>query len=292
MKVAVLGAGGQLGSEFVKQLGDEAVPLYHSQPPAVDVCAPQVLMAVFEKLRPSWVVNTAAFHNVDECERSPEKAFMVNTYGALNVARAASAVGARVVYISTDYVFGDKGPWYPHSVPDPLNVYGVSKYAGEILTHLYCKGSVVIRTASLFGKQPPSKGRNFVETMLALSGEDELEIVNDLTMQPTYAPDLAAWVIQMMRVDGFSSIHHITNCGPCTWFEFAQEIFKQVGVSIYLRPCSSRSRDLARRPKNSVLLEGGGVAYLRPWREALRDYLKWREQVRGAKWLSSRSNRS
>ena len=176
MKVVVIGATGQLGSDLVKVFED-VIPLTHRDIEVTDLSSCEIL----KELKPDVVINTAAYHKTDECEENPEKSFLVNSVGARNIALICKEIGAIDVYISTDYVFdGSKGESYTEEdVPDPINVYGVSKYAGEILTRNICDRYYIVRVASLFGIAGASgKGGNFVETMIkkGKSG-DELYVI-------------------------------------------------------------------------------------------------------------------
>ena len=164
MKVAVIGASGQLGSDLVKVFED-VIPLTHKDIEVTDLSSCEIL----KELKPDVVINTAAYHKTDECEENPEKAFLVNSVGARNVALICKEIGAIDVFISTDYVFdgSKKEPYTEEDVPNPINVYGVSKYAGEILTRYICGKYYIIRVASLFGVAGArGKGGSFVETMI------------------------------------------------------------------------------------------------------------------------------
>ena len=175
-------------------------------------------------------------------------------------------------------MFGHNGPWMEMDKPEPLNVYGVSKLAGEMMTALGNPEWVVVRTASLFGGQPSGKKGNFVQTMLRLAEEkDTISVVNDLVMSPTYVKDLAS-ILRMLMQRDLRGLFHLVNQGQASWFSFADAIFRMAGVRVNLQPCSSADRDKAVRPRNSALVgvraDTQGLN-LRPWREALEDYLKF-----------------
>jgi len=277
MKVAVIGASGQLGSDLIKVF-DDVIPLTHRDIEVTDLSSCEVL----KELKPDVIINTAAYHKTDECEENPEKTFLVNSVGARNVALICRKIGAIDVYISTDYVFdgAKKEPYTEEDIPNPINVYGVSKYAGEILTRYICEKCYIIRVSSLFGVAGArGKGGNFVETMIkkAKAG-DELNVVNDITMSPTYTKDAAVAIKEIIYNKLPYGIYHVTNDGSCTWYEFAKTIFEITGIDAKLNPITSdKFPTKAKRPKNSALsiekMKSFGIV-MRHWRDALKDYLK------------------
>lgn len=278
MKVAIIGANGQLGSDLVKAFGEEAIPLTHKDLDVTDLESLKVL----KELNSDIIINTAAYHKTDECEENPEKTFLVNSLGARNVALISKEIGAIYVYISTDYVFsGTKGePYTEEDVPDPINVYGISKYAGELLTKYINDKYYIIRVSSLFGVAGASgKGGNFVETMLRLAkAGKEINVVNDIVMSPTYTKDAASAIRQILEKKLPYGIYHVTNDGFCTWYEFAKAIFEITGIDANLDPITSdKFPTKAKRPKFSALsiekLKSYGI-YMRYWKEALGDYLR------------------
>lgn len=279
MKVAVIGARGQLGSALMKTLGTRAVALSHTD---LDVTWTDNLIAetLLEEGELDWIINCAAAHKVDALEGCPNKALSVNALGAYNVAWAARNIGAGVVYISTDYVFGHNGPWYESDAKNPLSTYGASKVAGEDFTRICASRWLIVRTSTLFGGP-----NSFVRTMLGLAKtRDTLTVTDDRIMSPSYAPDVARKIVEILEleeqttaVQGFYSVCHITNTGSCTFKQFAEEIFEQVGLSIEVLPGKAADRDIAMRPRNSVLKHGFlayyGLGNMRPWQDALSEYL-------------------
>jgi dTDP-4-dehydrorhamnose reductase len=278
-RIAVLGSTGQLGSELVDalRLDDqfETVPLVHSDCDCTKV--PQVINAI-RNLHPDVVINCAAYVRVDDCEDHAHEAFEVNAVGALNVARACAQYSALCVYISTDYVFnGAKdGPYVESDVTCPINVYGVSKLAGEYLVKLTASRWLIVRMASLFGKTGArGKGGNFVETVIdkAKAGES-LHVVNDIMMSPTYALDASNALVLLLR-ENATGVFHLTNSGACTWYEFAQAILDFTGIGAVVVPISSDEFPTpARRPANSALRSIFSACGLRPWQDGLLAYLK------------------
>jgi len=278
MRVAVIGANGQLGSDLVRAFGENAIPLTHRDLDVTDIESLKIL----KELGPDVIINTAAYHKTDECEENPEKTFLVNSVGARNVATVAKEINAINVYISTDYVFdGEKGkPYTEDDVPNPINIYGVSKYAGELLTRYMHSEHYVTRVSSLFGIAGASgKGGNFVETMIRLAKADrEINVVNDMAMSPTYTRDAAFAIKEILEKRLPYGVYHVTNDGFCTWYEFAKAIFEITGIEVDLNPITSdKFPTKAKRPKFSALsiekLKSFGIN-MRPWKEALKDYLK------------------
>uniref|UniRef100_A0A7C3RA59 dTDP-4-dehydrorhamnose reductase n=1 Tax=Archaeoglobus fulgidus TaxID=2234 RepID=A0A7C3RA59_ARCFL len=284
MKVAVIGANGQLGTDLVEVFKEdspfEVIPLNHKD---LDVTISDTL-GILKELKPDVIINTAAYVRVDDSELYPEKAFQVNAIGALNVARVASEIDAVNVYISTDYVFdGTKGePYTEEDTPNPINVYGLSKYAGEIFTRNYSKKYYIVRVASLYGKAGArGKGGNFVDFMIqkARNGE-EIRVVDDTFMSPTYTKDVARTLKKFLELKPEFGVYHMVNEGFCSWYEFAKAIFKILEWNVEVKPIkSSELKRLAKRPGFSALrnrkLEELNLK-MRPWREALKDYLRER----------------
>lgn len=285
MSILVIGANGQLGTDLCEVLrSSDLVPLNHAE---IEITDMNSVKEAFKKYNPNSVINTAAYARVDDCEDDPDRAFQVNALGARNVAVAAQELGAKLVHISTDYVFGgDKEsrdrPYTEFDTPVPLNIYGKSKAAGEDMVRHLCTRHFIIRTSALFGTKGASgKGGNFVETMLRLAKEkEELKVVNDQIFSPTYTKDLARKIVQLIETE-YYGIFHITNKGSCSWYEFTKEILRQTGLKTPIIPLTSdQYLQKAVRPKYSVLdnyhLRLLGMEDMRPWQEALEDYLKRR----------------
>jgi len=281
VKIAVIGSTGQLGQDLIRTWGGEAVGFAHGD---LDVTDGVGVASAMHSLRPDWVINTAAYHRVDDCEVNPALAFAVNTLGAQNVARAASLVGAGVVFVSTDYVFGaqDRGRDHPYEEGDdpcPLNVYGVSKAAGERLVVQDNERHIVVRTAGLYGTATSRKGWTFPELMLEKARtEGSVSVVTDQVLSPTFTADLADKTRELVERDA-KGVFHLTNAGECSWFEFARGTFELAGVEAEMKPIETgQTGRRARRPSYSALatsrLAGVGLGPMRPWNEALADYLR------------------
>lgn len=264
----------------MRVLGEDAIGLTHAD---IDVADGIGVSQVLREHQPDWVINTAAFHRVDDCELNPTLAFAVNATGAANVARAAAETGAGVVFYSTDYVFGGEGrarhdPHTESSLPDPYNVYGVSKLAGERMVMNANPRHLVIRSAGLYGTATSRKGWTFPELMANKGRNDGwVKVVTDQALSPTYTYDLAEATRALMERDA-SGLFHLTNEGECSWFEFAQATFDIAGIAVNMEPTITVTGERrARRPPYSALtserLAAAGVPPLRPWREALEHYL-------------------
>lgn len=286
MRVAIIGARGQLGTDLVKVMADwSVIPLAHED---VDVCDAKAARQVLERVEPDVVVNTAAYNRVDECEEEVEKAFAVNAFAVRNVAEVCADLGALLVHISTNYVFDGlkREPYSEGDLPNPVNVYGLSKLAGEYFARNYCKRHLVIRTSGLYGVAGSrAKGGNFVEAMIRLAAEGKIiRVVDDQFITPTYTRDLALKIRELIE-DRMCGLYHVTNSGYCSWHSFAERIFSLVGLNVQLLPISSADlRAKARRPGWSVLgseaLRRAGLGELRSWDEALVEYLQERSGQR------------
>ena len=282
MRVAVVGSSGQLGTDLVKVLVKaghyEVFALTHRE---IECTDPVSIEKALTTASPDAVVNCAAFVRVDDAEDRPDDAFRVNSLGALSVARACARMNALCVYISTDYVFdGNKrSPYVESDTPRPINVYGVSKVAGEHLVQQTCPRWLIARMASLFGQAGSSgKGGNFVETILAKAKTGEpLRLVSDVRMSPTYTHD-AARALEVLLRQRAAGLFHLANAGHCTWYEFARRALEIVGLANSVEAIASASYPMkARRPQDSSLestkLDADLRACLRPWHKALETYL-------------------
>jgi dTDP-4-dehydrorhamnose reductase len=279
-KIALIGADGQLGSELFKVLDDQEVhPLYYPEFDVIDAAkASQTLCS----LSPDEIINTAAYHRVDECEDHPEKSFAVNTVAVRNLALLCRDLDATLVHFSTDYVFGGekRTPYVEDDFPNPLNLYAVSKLAGEYFARNIPEKFFLIRTCGLFGETGCwGKGTNFIETMIERERRGEpIRVVNDQWVTPTSASELAQKVKELLQTTHWG-LYHMTNEGECTWYEFARKIFELMGSETYVEPVDSLSFGAkARRPAYSVLENRNakkiGITPFSHWETALEVYLK------------------
>jgi len=287
--IVVIGSTGQLGSDCLEAFAaDGVVGLSHDD---LELGDAEQVRAVLARLRPAVVVNTAAFHDVPRCEREPERAFALNAVAPWRLAQACSAVGARLVHVSTDYVFdGTKGaPYVETDRPAPLNLYANSKLAGEHAVLAVGGAHQVVRSSGLYGVRPcRAKGGNFLDTIGRVAAErDEVTVVDDEVLTPTFTADLAAQLRVLAR-DGAPGLYHATDHGSCSWFEFTREFFALAGIRTPLRAISVRDLTpppAVRRPHYSVLanaaLAAAGLDRMRPWRDALADCVRRRARAHG-----------
>jgi len=282
MKILITGANGQLGTDLCQVLQHfEVIPLTHND---IEIGDMNTVKQVFDKYKPDTIINTAAFVWVDDCESDKDKAFLINALGARNIAVATQELGAVLIHISTDYVFGGEAehhviPYTEFDVSVPLSVYGRSKLAGEDFVRHLCSRHFIIRSSGLFGAAGASgKGGNFVETILGLAREQkELTVVDDQILSPTYTKDLAKKIAQLITTE-YYGIFHIVNKGACSWYEFTREILKLGGIDVTVIPVGSdQYPQKARRPRFSAMdnyhLRLLGMNDMRSWQEALREYM-------------------
>lgn len=273
MKILITGADGQLGQALQLVLkGHTLVPAVW---PAFDLLKPDAESSVLEA-RPDAVIHAAAYTDVDGAEREPERAMAVNVEGTERMARAAAKTGARLLYISTDYVFdGRKGaPYVETDEPNPINVYGRSKLEGEQRALALCPNTLIVRTSWLYGVH----GKNFVRTIMQRAAEQQLlRVVADQRGCPTYAADLAEVLARLLDLD-VCGVAHAAGGGDCSWHEFACEIVSLMGRSVPVHPITSAEVGRpTRRPAYSVLanrvLADAGMA-LPHWKDALTRFMR------------------
>ncbi len=287
MRALLIGANGQLGNDLVKTLTEVSlIPLTHQD---VDICEPVGLRETLRRHAPDVVINTAAYHKVDECETNVEKTFTVNTYGVRNLALACKEQGCALLHMSTDYVFGGEAgrrtPYTEADTPNPLNVYGIAKLAGEYFVRYILDRYWIVRSQWLYGVAGASgKGGNFVELMLRLAREGrDIKVVDDQVGSPTYTLDLARKINQLIETQHYG-VYHITNAGECTWYKFACKIWELASLSPKAEPTTTAAFGaIATRPAYSVLdnvaLRAINLDDMRPWEEALVAYLAERRSI-------------
>lgn len=274
-KILILGAKGMLGSDLVKVFSrDRNYKVIDWDKEELDITNQKSVIKEISKIKPDIVINAAAYTDVDGCETNRDLCIKVNGKAVGYIALACKRIGAVLVHYSTDYIFnGKKKEGYKEDDSEigPINVYGESKALGEKELQKNTDKFYLIRTAWLYGKN----GKNFVETMLKLAKEkNELSVVNDQHGKPTYTLDLAKKTKELLEGNYPFGIYHITNEGATTWYEFARKIFEIAGIQIKVKPVtSSQFPRPARRPEYSVLINTK-LPKLRPWEEALEEYLR------------------
>jgi dTDP-4-dehydrorhamnose reductase len=281
MKVAVIGANGQLGTDIClafRANGDEVVELNHG---TLEVSDPASVSSALTAARPNVVVNTAAFHHVEKCEADPMRAFAVNGVGARNLALVTRELGAVLTHISTDYVFDGRkrSPYEESDTPCPLNVYGNTKLAGEYFALTLNERSFVVRTSAIYGKSLcRAKGMNFVEKMLKLAKErDEIKVTDSEVVSPTPTADIASQIVRLSRCDQYGLLH-ATSEGSCSWYDFTREIFRLAGIKTKLIVAGPNEFPAkVPRPEYSVLenrrLKQLNLNVFEPWQVGLKKYL-------------------
>lgn len=277
MKVLVTGANGQLGYDVVRLALQKGHEVFAATRHELDITHLDETRRVISMQMPEAVIHCAAYTAVDAAESDADTAFRVNAYGTRNVALASEEVGARLVYVSTDYVFDGcaNQPYSEHHPTAPQSVYGKSKRAGEELAQMVCRRLIIARTAWVYGEH----GNNFVRTMLQLGRTREVvRVVDDQIGSPTYTRHLAAALLALSEQDVYG-IYHLTGGGHCSWYDFAAEIFRLASLPARLEPCSTIEFPRpAPRPAYSVLdnlaLRVNGMPRLPAWQDGLRAYLQ------------------
>lgn len=282
MRVAVIGANGQLGMDVLTEFqsaGDEIAGLMHED---VDICSVHSTRDALGRIQPKIIVNTAAMHHVENCEKEPLRAYEVNALGARILAIVARELDAKLVHVSTDYVFSGskKAPYLETDAAAPLNVYGNTKLAGEAFLQGTAEKYFILRTSALYGKNPcrAKGGKNFVDLMLKLAGErDELRVVDDEVVSPTCTSELAKQIVILSHTEHYG-LYHATAEGSCSWYEFAKTIFELTGTRANLKVAGPNEFPAkVPRPKYSVLensrLKKLGLNSFRSWSEGLGCYL-------------------
>lgn len=281
MRVLVTGAKGQLGTDVMAELKSNNIEAVGIDREELDIVDAKACEEFFDKAnaekRIDAVIHCAAYTAVDKAEDEQELSYNINALGTKNIATACKKFDMKLMYISTDYVFNGQGerPWEPDDERQPLNVYGKTKYEGELFVEEIAKKYFIVRIAWVFGVA----GNNFIKTMLKLAKErDSLTVVDDQIGSPTYTADLSKLLVSMIQTDKYGR-YHATNEGYCSWYEFAKEIFKVAGVTINVAAVDSSAYPAkAKRPANSRMekkkLDEMGFKRLPSWQDATRRYIE------------------
>ncbi|WP_025699325.1 dTDP-4-dehydrorhamnose reductase [Paenibacillus forsythiae] len=282
MKILVTGAAGQLGRDVVVLLESRGYEVLACDRQEMDITDLDQCGKVIGEFGPEAIIHCAAHTSVDAAETDVDAAYLINAVGTRNVALAAEKAGAKLVYISTDYVFDGQGsrPYHEYDNTDPKSIYGKSKRAGEVLVQTLSSKYFIVRTSWVYGKY----GNNFVKTMLKFGQEKPvLQVVEDQKGSPTYTVDLANFLLELIGTEKYG-IYHASNTEICTWYEFTQAIFAEaeeilgLKFTAKLEPCTTEQFPRpAPRPRNSVMehlsIRTNGLKDLRPWREGLKAFL-------------------
>lgn len=274
MRALITGGGGQLASDLVTVLGDDAVALSHSE---LDIDVPEQIDRAFEEHRPDVVFNCAAFHNVDQCEREPDQSWATNVRAVMELAKRP----AKLVHLSTNYVFDGRReePYGEEDLPSPRSVYALTKLAGEYAALGYAEDSLVVRSGGLYGfAGNASKGGNFVQRMIGRAREQsQLKMVADQRLQPTFTLDLAKALADAVERDA-TGVLHLVNEGAMSWYDFTVAIMENAAIDV---PIEAGTTTIppggVDRPLNGVLArpraDALGLPRLRPVTDALQDYM-------------------
>ena len=283
MKVLIIGANGQLGVDLVNVFRAkeyDVITLNHEQ---VSVVNQKLLAKLLTEMAPNVVINTAAMHNVEDCEEKPEASFQVNGLGASNLSTICEEIGATLVHFSTDYIFDGrkKSSYIESDLPNPLNTYGVTKLAGEHYIQAISKKYYVIRVSGLYGNSIcRAKGLNFVDLMIKLSKEkEEIRVVDNEILTPTSTHAIAQQVEHLVSNHGAYGIYHMTAQGACSWNRFAKQIFYLIKASVILKIANPDEFPMKTlRPTYSVLenrnLKEQKLDIMPTWEECLRVYVE------------------
>ena len=293
MKILLIGSKGQLATALRPRLeaaGHRVTALTHEE---CDLAAPAMVERQLDAHAPEAVINTAAYNQVDRSETAIEEAFAANSYGPRALALSCAARRMTLTHVSTNYVFDGRrsAPYDEAAAPNPLSVYGLSKLAGERFVQAHAPRHFIVRTAGVYGRHAGRKaGENFVERMIATAsaasnhsstgGGRPLRVVNDQIATPTYAGHLADAIVRLLSTTAYG-LHHITNSGACSWWEFAQAILARAGLRVDVQPVSSAEfGSAAPRPAQSALVSGrsaeAGFGRLPTWEEGLEAYFRER----------------
>ncbi|MBT2763300.1 dTDP-4-dehydrorhamnose reductase [Paenibacillus sp. ISL-20] len=282
MKVLITGAQGQLGQDMARIFSRAGHEVFSYGREELNITDLDHSLHVVSTCRPDWVIHCAAYTAVDAAQTDVEGAYLVNAIGTRNMALAAEKIDAKIVFVSTDYVYSGttERPYIEYDSPDPQSVYGKSKLAGEQMVQSFCSRWFIVRTSWLFGLN----GNNFVKTMLRLGQEKpKLQVVNDQKGSPTYTVDLARFLLSIISTEKYG-IYHASNSGSCTWYEFTGAIFEeareQLGLDITaeLQPCTTAEFPRpAPRPANSVMdhlaIRLNQLEDLPHWRDGLKQFM-------------------
>ncbi|HWC54762.1 MAG TPA: dTDP-4-dehydrorhamnose reductase [Chitinophagaceae bacterium] len=281
MKIAVIGANGQLGSDLVLEFSSEhqVTSLTHDD---IEITNIDNVKKVLSTAKPEILINTAAYNKVPEAEKFPEEAFRINALGTLNLAKICQDEKIRFLHYSTDYVFDGKKlkHYIEDDLPNPLNVYGNTKLSGEYFALNYCEHSFVVRVSGIYGKVPSrSKGSNFISSILKLAAEKpEVKVVNDEVLTPTSTLSIAKNTKELIQTEAYG-LYHMSCEGEVSWYEFAKTIWTELNIKTPLYPVSVKDfPQVVKRPFYSVLenfkLKALGINKMPDWKEALLNFLK------------------
>ncbi len=271
-KILITGAKGMLGHDLCPTLEDAGFETIETDVDTLDITDIAHVEKVLEEKKPDILIHCAAYTNVNKAEEDTETAMKINATGTENLAKTCAKNDIPIVYISTDYVFDGtkKDAYLPYDKANPINAYGLTKLKGEEAIQKYCTKFYITRTSWLYGLH----GKNFVETMISLADKPEIKVVDDQIGCPTWTQELADGITTLIEEEAPYGIYHICGSGKTSWYEFAKEIFELANLKVNLVPCKSDEfPSPAKRPEHSVMFNDN---ICRPWKTALKDYMKLR----------------
>ncbi len=271
MKVLVTGANGMLGQDLCPILEDEGYEVIETDIENLDITDLKTVEKVLSEENPDIVIHCAAYTNVDKAETDYDTAELINAKGTENIAKICTKIHAKMVYISTDYVFDgtSKEPYKPTDKPNPINNYGLTKLHGEVAVRKFCPEHYIARTSWLYGIH----GKNFVETMISLKDKPELKVVDDQIGCPTWTVELSNGIVKLLNEADYGT-YHVCGSGHTSWYGFCKEIFNLSDIHANLKPCATKDFPRpAKRPAYSVM-ENNKIC--RNWKSALKNYLELR----------------
>jgi len=277
MKILITGGNGQLGKDLTLFLKEKNYEIYSFSSKEFDITNLELILKIANNIKPEVIINCAAYTAVDDCEKNIERAYLVNSIGAKNVAIVSNKLNAKLFHISTDYIFDGKKdlPYIEYDEANPISIYGKSKLYGEIEVMRHCNNYFILRVAGVYGKY----GKNFVKTIINLARErDKIKVVNDQKTTPTSTLEICKQIFKLLNSEHFG-IYHATCEGSCTWYEFTKYIFEILNIKTEIIPCTSNEFPRpAKRPENSVLenfnLKLIGYNTYSHWKEAIKNFLK------------------
>ena len=275
MTVLIVGVSGKLGSDLFELFKRDQIDVIGFNSSDLNITEEIYLRNKIKKIKPQYIINAAAYNEVENAEKNIKKAFRVNAFGPKYLASICSEINSVLIHVSTDYVFDGSNNYYVETdVPNPLNIYGISKYTGEQLVMNSIKNYYIIRTSALFGPSVNSNKSNFVNFIInKAKNKSEINVVNDQYTSPTYTYDLGKSIKYLIDEKKKYGIYHITNNGYCSWFEFAETIIKYSNLKCKLEPISTiKSGSVVNRPEWSVLETNSDIK-LPNWEDALNRYI-------------------
>jgi len=271
MKICILGGSGQLGYELSKDLEMLNLDIVSLRKKDLDITNLSDCYEVLSNIKPDIIIHAAAYTDIDGCEKNPELAYSINTTGTENITKIAREIGAKLIYISTDHVFdGTKGSSYNEDdIPNPINIYGISKYKGELIVQDNLEKYFIVRTSSIFGH----RSKNLIRAITNLTNNNTiLNIICDQKRSHTYSSDLSEALAKLLYSEEYG-IYHLVNEESCSWYELMNHIFKIKKMDVKVIPINSKDLQFKAKRPEDISLNNNSSIKLRSWKEAVEEYL-------------------